>query len=62
MAYFIELRASQGNTVLVNVESISYVEPLPNGAIIHLLNSNNPTTIHVKESYYSVKRMISDYE
>lgn len=75
MPSFVELTSNFGHPVLVNADSISYIEPYNNGSKIHLgtskvTSSDNSGTIrsvsgsseviYVKESFLAVKRKVFD--
>lgn len=75
MASFIELTSTYNHPVLINVDSISYIEPSEDGSKIHLCvssinSSENGGTlrsvsgyaqvVYVKESYIMVKRKVTD--
>lgn len=73
MAYFIELTSIYDHPVLVNVDSVAYIEPYNEGSRIHISVSHisssdssgsirsvsgSSETVYVKESYQVVKRKI----
>ena len=76
MANFIELTSTYDHPVLINVESIAYIEPAhDDGAMISMCVSHissfdssgsirsvsgSSETIYVKESYQVVKRKLSE--
>ena len=75
MAFFIELTSTYDHPVLINVDSIAYIEPYDSGAKIHLgvsrITSSDKggtirsvsgysETVYVKESYQVVKRKLNE--
>lgn len=75
MAYFIEFTSIHNHPVLMNVDSIAYIEPYDDGSRIHVsvcrisssegsgsIRSVNGSSeiVYVKESYQVVKRKINE--
>lgn len=75
MAYFIELTSTYEHPILLNVDSVTYIEPSDGGTRIHIgvsrisssdnsgvirSVSGSSETIYVKESYQIVKRKINE--
>ena len=75
MAYFIELTSTYNHPVLINVDSVAYIEPHNEGSRIHISVSHISSSessgsirsvsgsseiVYVKESYQVVKRKINE--
>lgn len=65
MAEFIELTSIYNHPILINVESIAFIEPHEEGTMIHLCTTQicssdrgSSEVVYINDSYQTVKRKI----